>query len=51
MVDANNLPQDIGKLMMMGDPSRNYRPPSARSSNKGSFYSNMGDLSNISLPL
>jgi hypothetical protein len=51
MVDANNIPQDLGKFMMNSEQSRNYRPPSARSSVKGSFYSNMGDFSHISLPI
>ncbi|CDW84307.1 UNKNOWN [Stylonychia lemnae] len=50
MVDMKNIPQDVGKLMMQSDFSRNYRPPSARSSAKGSFYSNM-DFSHINLPV
>jgi len=50
MVDMKNIPQDMGKLMMQPEMGKNYRPPSARSSARGSFYSNM-DFSHINLPI
>lgn len=37
--------------MLNTEQAKNYRPPSARSSVKGSFYSNMGDFSHIALPV